>query len=90
MWDKSIYHFRGIRSILSLLFYCCWKILFAYNVDPEQMSHNVTSDLGLHCLPITLLRVSGQEWVNVVRLSRILDPFTSELLWKYLGNIMIS
>ena len=35
-----------------------WKILLAYNVDPDQMPHYVASDLGLHCLPLTLLRVS--------------------------------
>ena len=32
--------------------------MFANNVDPDQMPHNVASDLGLHCLPMTLLRVS--------------------------------
>ena len=30
----------------------------ANNVDPDQMPHNVASDLGLHCLSMTLLRVS--------------------------------
>ena len=30
----------------------------AYNVDPEKMPHYVASDLGPHCLPMTLLRVS--------------------------------
>ena len=30
------------------------KILLANNVDPDQMPHYVASDLGLHCLPITL------------------------------------
>ena len=28
------------------------------------MPHYVASDLGLHCLPMTLLRASLQEWVN--------------------------
>ena len=28
--------------------------LFANSGDPEQMTHSVASDLGLHCLPITL------------------------------------
>ena len=28
------------------------------------MPHYVASDLGLHCLPMTLLRVSRQEWVK--------------------------
>ena len=34
------------------------KILLANNVDPDQKPHNVASDLGLHCLPMTLIRVS--------------------------------
>ena len=33
------------------------------NVDPDQMSHNVASDLCLLCLPMTLLWVSRKEWV---------------------------
>ena len=32
--------------------------LFANIGDPDQMSHSVVSDLGLHCLPITLFGVS--------------------------------
>ena len=27
--------------------------------DPDQAPQNVASDLGLHCLPMTLLWVSG-------------------------------
>ena len=29
------------------------------------MPHYVASDLGLHCLPMTLLRVSKEEWVKI-------------------------
>ena len=48
---------------VSFLFSCfysifLWKILLANNVDPDQMPHYLASDLGLHCLPSTLLRVS--------------------------------
>ena len=32
--------------------------MLAYNVDPDQMPHDVASDLGLHCMPMTLLWVS--------------------------------
>ena len=32
--------------------------LFANSGDPEQMPHSAASDVGLHCLPITLLGVS--------------------------------
>ena len=32
--------------------------LFANSGDPDQKPHSAASDLGLHCLPITLLLVS--------------------------------
>ena len=38
--------------------------LFANNGDPDQMLCSAASDLGLHCLPNTLLRVSRLQWVN--------------------------
>ena len=34
--------------------------LFANSADPDS----VASDLGLHCLSITLLGVSRLQWVN--------------------------
>ena len=34
--------------------------LFANSEDPDQTPH----DMGLHCLPITLLDVSRLKWVN--------------------------
>ena len=55
MFNESICHFGGVRSILSLLFNFRWKILLANTGDPDQMPHYVASDLGLHCLPMTLL-----------------------------------
>ena len=39
--------------------------LFANSVDPDQMLHSAVSDLGLHCLPITHLGVSGLQWVKL-------------------------
>ena len=56
--DESIFHFRDVGSISSLLFYFLWKILLANNVDPDQTPHYVASDLDLHCLSMTLLQVS--------------------------------
>ena len=35
-----------------------YSIFEANNVHPDQTPHDVASDLGLHCLPMTLLRVS--------------------------------
>ena len=37
--------------------------LFANSGDADQMPRSTVSDLGLHCLPITLLRVSRLQWV---------------------------
>ena len=58
MLDESICHFRGVGSALSFLFCFLWKIQLANKEDPDQGPHFVASDLGLHCLPMTLLRVS--------------------------------
>ena len=33
--------------------------MLANNVDHDQTPHDVASDLGLHCLPMILLRVSS-------------------------------
>ena len=38
--------------------------LFANSGEPDQMPHSAASDLGLHCLPNTLLGVSRLQWVN--------------------------
>ena len=43
--------------------------LFANSEDPDHMPHSVASDLGLHCLPVTRLGVSGLRWVNASVLS---------------------
>ena len=39
--------------------------LFANSEDPDQTPHSAASDLGLHCLPITLLPVSRLHWIRV-------------------------
>ena len=57
MLDESICHFRSGRPILSLLFYFGREILLENNVDPDQTSHYVASDLGLHCLLTTFIRI---------------------------------
>ena len=58
MLDESICHFRGVGPFCSFYSIFEWKILSANNVGPDQMPHDVASDLGLHCLPISLLWAS--------------------------------
>ena len=36
----------------------------ANSVDLDQMPHSVASDLGLHCLPMSLLLDTGDKLVN--------------------------
>ena len=38
--------------------------MFANSGDPDQMPHSAASDLGLHCLLITLSGVSRLQWVK--------------------------
>ena len=38
--------------------------LFANTGDPDQTPHSAASDLGLHCLSVTLLEISRLEWVK--------------------------
>ena len=62
--DEFICHSRGVGSILLLLFYFSWKILFVNNVDFDQTPHHVATDLGLHCLPMSLYGFSGKNGLN--------------------------
>ena len=59
MLDESICHCRyecQVYFVTFILFLI--KILLANTVDPDQTPHYVASDLVLHCLPMTFLRVS--------------------------------
>ena len=47
--------------------------LYANSGDPDQMPHSAASDLGLHCLPITLLQVSQLQWDNKPYLGIVSD-----------------
>ena len=40
-----------------------WNYL--QTVDPDQMPLSSVSDLGLHCLSVTLLGVSSLQWANI-------------------------
>ena len=37
----------------------------ANRVDPDQTPRSAASDLGQHCLPLSLLWEAGLKWVNV-------------------------
>ena len=49
--------------------------LFANSGDPDQTPRSAASDLGLHCLPSTLLHVSRLQWVKSAgRVANSVDP----------------
>ena len=49
---------------LLLQYYIEIPVLNANSVDPDQTPHSATSDLGLHCLPMSLLWDARHKWVN--------------------------
>ena len=51
--------------------------IFANSGDPNQMPHSAASDLGLHCLVITLLEVSQLQWVKIYVVGTHLKHFTN-------------
>ena len=42
-------------SFNPITFYRNIPVLYANSADPDQMPHSAASDLGLHCLPMSLL-----------------------------------
>ena len=54
--DRSISYLRGVVvSFLSLSFFVEISELHVNSVEPDQTPHSAASDLGLHCLPMSLL-----------------------------------
>ena len=69
------------KAGLVLLLNCYIEIpvFNANSVDPDQIQHSAPSDLGLHCLPVTLLGVSRLKWVKdepIIQIKSELNPPT--------------
>ena len=67
--------------------------LFANSGDPDQMPHSAASDLGLHCLSITILLVSRlhgnliefhQKWNQPINSQNFLGKFDSKFTISFL------
>ena len=59
--------------------------LYAKSGDPDQTPGSAASDLGLHCLPMTLLRVSRLQWVKYIRLCDL--EISGEIYLNYLQTL---
>ena len=63
--NRSISYIKHFWLDFIITIFC--RILYiinANNVDPDQMLHSATSDLGLHNLPMVLLWNARLKWVN--------------------------
>ena len=65
------------------------KILLANNVDPDKTPHNVASDLGLHCLPMTFYGFPGKNGLSHVRVGSVIHE-TSRKLEKLLSFLKMA
>ena len=59
--------------------------LSANSGDPDQTSRSAASDQGLHCLPVTLLRVSRLQWVNTLPFLQI---YNTVMAFDYCQNFI--
>ena len=74
--DQSISSRRNVWIIFLLLL--CFKEIPAFNANsagPDQTPQNVASDLGLHCLPLSLLRDARFKWIDEDSFCVYLFPF---------------
>ena len=75
-FDRSISNRKGFWLFLLLL---CFKEIPVFNsnsVDPDQTPHSAASDLGLHCLPMSLLLDARLKWVDVENQGQTVATFT--------------
>ena len=56
--------------------------LFSNSGDPDQTPHSAATDLGLHCLPDTLLWISRLQWVNNSFLIWFQERFPPNIYYK--------
>ena len=62
--DRSISNRRSSDSFFIIKIFYRIPVFFANSVDPDQTPQTAASDLGLHCLPMSLLRDARQKWIK--------------------------
>ena len=63
--DRSVSHIRDVRLLFIIIIFCLEiSELNANSEDPDQTPRSAASDLGLHCLPMSLLWDAWLIWVN--------------------------
>ena len=62
--DRSISSRKGVWLDFIIPQFREISVFHANSIDPDQMTLSAASDLGLHCLQITLLWDARLKWVN--------------------------
>ena len=62
------FQFKGVKSVFIVTMFYRNLVFNANSVDPDQMPHSAASDLGLHCLSVSLLWDAWHRWVKLVLL----------------------
>ena len=78
--EESIFDFRYVRLYdVDIPIFRKMVELFANSGDPDQMPPSAASDLGLHCLPVTHLRVFSPHWVNFLVVINMNKPYIEQV-----------
>ena len=62
--DKFISYIGGVWLVFIMTCFVGISELNANSIDLDQKPHSVMSDLGLHCLPMSLLWGASLKWVK--------------------------
>ena len=66
LFGQDHFQFKGglVWFFLPLSFITEISVPNAISVDPDQMPHSAASDLGLHCLSVSLFWDARHKWVK--------------------------
>ena len=94
--NRSIPYIRDVWLVFIIIMFVEFSELNTNGVDPDQTSHSVASDLGLHYLTMSFLWDARHKWVKVafVLLLEVVYSKRKEFLhWvsyrKIGGNVFI-
>ena len=62
--DGFIFNIRDVWLVFITVMFCKKYELNADSVDPDQTPRSAASDLGLHCLSMSLLWDARHKWIN--------------------------
>ena len=89
MSHKSICHFREVRSSFTFPLFLVENPVNKQCIY-DQMPHYLASDLGVHYLPMTLLRISGKDGLRFVSSDLIVSTLSCTDIVFMISQLSIS